>query len=116
MLPVPLRESSLASVFRAELKNTGYNLTMPHHNGIGFWALPCTLCSCSMLLGTMSTCPISLVFSESSCLFSLVLNINSIFFSTYSIVCQDSTQSVVIALLELLYMICHFFLHLITLS
>ena len=31
------------------------------------------------MLGTMSACQTPLVFSESSCLFSLILNINSIF-------------------------------------
>ena len=52
---------------------------MRHHNGVGSQALSCTLCSCSMLLGTMSTCQTPLLASESSCLFSLILNINSIF-------------------------------------
>ena len=69
MLPVNLRESSSAPVFYAELKNTCYHLTIPHHNGTGSQALPCTICSCSTLLGTMSTCQILLYFlSPVACL------------------------------------------------
>ena len=64
-------------------------------------AVSCTLCSCSVLLGTMSTCQAPLIFAESSCLFSLILNINLILHVNCS--CQNNTYSVVMALLKLLY-------------
>ena len=35
MLPVPLRESSSAAIFRAELKNTCYHFPVPHYNSVG---------------------------------------------------------------------------------
>ena len=79
MLPVPLRESSSAAMFRAELKDACYHLIVPHHNGVGSSALSCTLCSYSMLLGTMSPRQTPRLVSESSCLFRLIININSIF-------------------------------------
>ena len=65
-------------------------LTSDHARGdhvftFGSQTLSCALCSCSMLLGTMSTSQTPLIFSESGCLFSLILNIDLIFLLTHSI-------------------------------